>query len=238
MIRSNGKVLLFMIVLIAAGMIVSGCGSKAAGETLPAGEGDAMSEEGAAFASGLTEVLGGQGLTSYTSDEFVPLFEQAAAKAGAKDAVPQFYLLEGDPDTVLAIVDWYGLAENYQFVVIEPDGSATYAGQTDTLATILDAQWLDDTWAVITNVGSGMYVVQVYLVGQENDRWVQLYPPKAGGEPLVSVPNWPMAYFADGYRSLTISYIDDSTGDVSLVSPMVEYHFEWQGDHYVKIGGE
>jgi hypothetical protein len=237
MIRSNGKVLLFMFVLIAAGAILSGCGGKAAGETLPAGEG-VGSEEGTAFASGLTEVLGGRGLMAYTSDDFVPLFEQAAAKAGVRDAVPQFYLLEGDPGTVLALVDWYGLAENYQFMVIEPNGSATFAGQTDRLATILDAQWLDDAWAVTTNVGSGMYVVQVYLVGQKDGRWVQLYPPKEGGEPLVSVPNWPMSYFADGYRSLTISYIDESEAGVSIDSPMVEYHFEWQDDHYVEIGGE
>jgi hypothetical protein len=231
--------MLFVIVLFAAGMIVSGCGSKAAGEAPPAEEESALSEDEAALVDGLAAVLNGRGLMSYSSDAFVGLFEQAAAKAGISDAAPQFYLLEGDPGTILAIVDWYGLAQNYQFLVIEPDGNVTFAGQTDELATVLDAQWLDDAWAVVTNVGSGMYVVQIHLIGQQEDgRWGQFYPPKEGGEPLVSAPNWPMTYFSDGYRTLTISYIDDSGGGVSVVSPMVEYHYEWQDDHYVKIGGE
>ncbi len=233
--------LLIIIVVIAAGVILSGCGSDAAGGLLPADEErcrDTMPEDGAALAAGLAEALGGQGLMAYDSDEYVQLFDQAAVEAGVKGAAPLFYLAEGDPGTAIATVDWCGQYWNNQLLVIDPDGTVTPIGEIGQLASILDIQWLDGTWAVITNVGSGMFVVQIHLVGQEDGRWVQLYPPEGSSQPLISVPNWPMVTFVDGYQSLTVAYLDDSAEDVSTESPMVEHHFEWQADHYVEIGGE
>ncbi|MBN1122698.1 MAG: hypothetical protein JXJ17_16590 [Anaerolineae bacterium] len=244
MIKPDGKkVVLFVIALLAVGVILSACGSEPVEEpdlySAAASYSDSLPDDGDVMAASLVEVLGGHGLFDYNSDEYVQLFTDAAAGAELVDASPMFYLLEGDIGIVLAIVDWYGQYRNYQFLVIEPDGSVTFAGQTDDLATILDAQWLGDTWAVVTSVGSGMYVVKIHLIGQQDGQWVQFYPSEEGSEPLVSAPDWPMAYFSDGYRSLTISYMNDSSsGGVSVVSPMVEYHFEWQDDHYVEIGGE
>ena len=240
MFKPDGKnYALFVIVLL--GVILSGCGGEPVEESglpsEPPSYSESQSGEGDTLAASLTKVFYGRGLFGHDSEEYVQLFTDAAADAGLADAAPLFYLLEGEADAVLAIVDWYGQNRNYQFMVIESDGSTTFAGQTDDLAAILDAQRLDDTWAVITSVGSGMYVVKIHLIGKQDGRWVHLYPPE-DEEPLVSVPNWPMAYFSDGYRLLTISYLDDSSDEVSVVSPMVEYYFEWQDDHYVEIGGD
>ncbi len=216
--------------LALAALALAACQSKMWSQVFPSPEARCLrtfTDAHDNLADALEGTLAGQNLADLAVIEVMAVFRRAAKEAGIRKANPQLILPEGD-GTYLAVVDWCFTNWSYQIYVIGPSGDVTYVGETEQLSTVLDAQWLGDAWVVITNTGTGEYVVHLKFIAQHDGEWAQIYPSVGGPvvEPLMlRAKNWPVFTFEDGYERLTVAVLQDDDSTLETI-------YAWQDDHY------
>jgi hypothetical protein len=168
--------------------------------------------------------------------EWRSIFEQAAVDAGVRESRVIFVLTGEQDGARLVAVQWCNYAECtlYDLYVIEESGKVWPVGQYRDLGGLVDVQWLDGAWIVVTIVPSADRWYQnraIRIIGQGDDGWTPLYSSADGDDPLVftSVEMQPVFVFEDGYRRLTVTWQD-------MGRRMYESTYEWRDGMYVLAG--
>jgi hypothetical protein len=220
-----------MVALLAlAALALAACRSKAWSQVFPPPEARCLrtwSDAHDNLADALEDSLAGQNLADKDGAGVMAVFRRAAREAGIRKANPQLALPEGD-GTYLAVVDWCGTNWSWQIYVIDRSGDVTYVGETEVLSGLINIQWLDETWVVITNASPGEYVIHLRLIAQRDGEWAQIYPSVGGPavEPLMlRAKNWPVFTFEDGYERLIVAVLQDDGSTLETI-------YAWQDDHY------
>jgi hypothetical protein len=183
----------------------------------------------------LPDAIAGQvdgiGSTDPASVDWEAVFEGAARNAGVRKPEVDTIVVEGDPGVFLVAVDWcYGYS-GHDLYVVDLAGDVWPLPAAGSMA-LPDVRWLGDAWAVVTDYGSGLHLVRVHLIAERDGGWAQIYrsdQPPAGSQPLMwSSPDMPELVFEDGYRLLTVKWIEPGGETMRVL-------YEWRDGRYVPV---
>ena len=142
-------------------------------------------------------------------DRLAAAFDQGTREAGIPAGSLLLELIPGPPEVYLAAAQWCGAQHGRTLYVLDRAGMIWRVGLTEgfILPGSDDVRWLGDRWAVISDLGSGLYALRVQIVAWQNGKWALVYQsddPPRGESVLWNAPERPTLIFEGGHKRLRV----------------------------------